>query len=325
MNRQKTYFTIVCLCILLITASCAAAAPKQEVSSDYYVQDAPAMVAPAAPAEESGSVAYSESDINNAIPQSGTDRIVIKNANISIVVDDPAAAMSLITQMAETQAGFVVTSNFYKVTSNQGVELPQASITIRVPSDKLTDTMNNIKKLVNDPAKDIPSENVSGQDITQEYTDLQSRKTNLEAAVKKLNTFLEEAETTEDALNVYSQLMQVNEQLEVLKGQIKYYDESSQYSSIAVSIIAQASVEPLTVGGWQPAGVAKDAIQALINTLKVLANIAIWLILFFLPIIIVFAIPVVIVVLLVRRGTQKRKAKKQATEPPASTPGTPEA
>jgi len=212
------------------------------------------------------------------------DRMVIKNANLSIVTLNPADSLEAVSQMADQMGGWVVSSDLYKTTNSAGVETPAASITIRVPADQLVAAMDFIRSLVEDPKTDVLSENVSGQDVTSEYTDLTSRKTNLELAENQLQKILENATETEDVLNVFNQLTQVRGEIEVIKGQMKYYEESASFSSIYVNIVSKESIEPITVAGWQPQGIARDAIQGLLNTLKVLVNILIYFIILVLPV-----------------------------------------
>jgi len=213
--------------------------------------------------------------------------------------------------------GYVVSSNLTKSTNGQGVELPAANITIRVPAESLTNAINQIKGQVKDPTKDVQSENITGQDVTKEYTDLQSQLTNLQQAEAQLKQIMTNATKTEDVLSVFNQLTQIQSQIEVLQGQIKYYQESAALSSVSVNIVAQASIQPLTVAGWQPEGVARNAIQSLIDGLQFLANAAIWAVLFCLPIFIVLAIPAWVIWRLVRRW---RHGRKQKVEQPVSTP-----
>jgi len=107
-------------------------------------------------------------------------------------------------------------------------------------------------------------------------------------------------------------LTQIREQIEVTKGQIKYYEESAAMSAVEITIQSKAAVAPLTIGSWQPAGVARDAIQALINAVKFFANAGIWIVLFFVPVIIILLIPIVILYLIIRAITRRNKAKKLA-------------
>ncbi len=239
------------------------------------------------------------------------DRLVIRNADLKIVVEDPVSALDKITRMAEEMGGFVVQSNLYKTQTDEGVEIPEASVTIRVPAERLNDALTQIKDLVKDKNTDILSENVSGQDVTKEYTDLKSRLTNLENAEKQLQRIMEEATKTEDVLAVYNQLVSVREQIEVLKGQIQYYEESAALSMISVTLRASAAIKPLTIGKWQPVGVARDALQATLNTLKFLANAVIWLVLYLVPVAVVIILPVWLIIRGLRRLLRRKPKSAQ--------------
>lgn len=221
-----------------------------------------------------------------------TERIVIKNANLRIVVDTPLESMSAITSMASAYGGYVVNSRTYKTTTESGKEVPEAEITIRVNAANLDEVLEKIRALVKDPATDILSENVTGQDITLEYVDLQSRLATYEQTEKALLRLQENADKTEDVLNILTRLNDIRQQIESLKGQIKYYDESSKLSAVYVQLIARAGIDPLTIGGWQPLGVARDAVQALINIGKFLVNTLIVLVIVVLPLFLIFFFPV---------------------------------
>lgn len=245
---------------------------------------------------------------------SAPDRLVIQNADLTIVVDEPAKAMDAVSNMAKQMGGFVVTSNLSKTNNSEGIEIPQANITVRVPAEKLDDALTQIKGLTKNPKEDVRSENRSGQDVTKEYTDAQSRLTNLQQAETQLREIMASAQKTEDVITVFNQLTQIREQIEVIKGQIKFYEESAALSAINLQIMAQAAVAPLTIGSWKPAGVARDAIQSLINALQFLANLAIWVVLYLLPIGLLIGLPIWLVVALIRRSRGRRKA---ITPPPA--------
>lgn len=233
-------------------------------------------------------------------------RMVIKNANLSIIVEDPLQKLDSIIAMAEEMGGYVVDSNIWQNTLNNGVKVPHVNVTIRVPAERLDETLDRIKTGVSE----ISAENVSGQDVTSEYTDLESRLRNLEAAEAQLQKIMDEAVRTEDVLQVYNNLVSVREQIEVIKGQMKYYEEAARLSRISVDITADEEAQPIQIGGWQPVGVAKEAIETLINTLQTLGDIAIWFILCVLPIGILIGIPLYFVVRYVLRIRKRRKAEK---------------
>jgi tellurite resistance-related uncharacterized protein len=239
-------------------------------------------------------------------------QMVIMNADLSIAVDDPGLSMSAIQKLASDMGGFTVSSNLYKIQTSSGLEVPEASLTIRVPAEKLNDALAQIKAMTGDAVKYTLSENITGQDVTQEYTDLKSRLRNLQEADAKLTEFYDKSTNTEEALAIYNQKMQVTEQIEVIKGQMQYYEQSSSKSAITIRIVAKETIAPVTIAGWQPAGVARDAIQALINFGKGLANFLIWLIILIVPVLLVIGLPVFFFVRwLVRRNRREQAARNE--------------
>ena len=309
MIKRTVYLFLIAA--VLLTACSAAKTANDSVTSGGEPSRDFLGVPEAAPAAETP-MEPGKPQLSDQTAQNVTERLVIRNANLSILVAEPAAVMDDIMQMANGMGGFVVDSNLYQTTTAAGVQVPQAQITVRVPAAQLDAALAQIKAHVKDPVNDILFENVTGQDVTQEYTDLQSRLRNLEAAAEQLRTILDQAIRTEDVLAVYNELRNVNEQIEVLKGQIQYYEQSARMSAISVTIQALASVQPINIGGWEPQGVAKEALQNLIRAYQTLADGAIWLVVFCLPI----ALPIGIVLFFVIRGIRKwnKKRKGQIVE-----------
>jgi len=114
----------------------------------------------------------------------------------------------------------------------------------------------------------------------------------LEDTEAQLREIMASAVKTEDVLRVYNELSRIRGEIEMVKGQIQYYDQAAALSAISVTLVTDEAVQPLTIGGWQPAGVAREAVQALINTLQSLVDTVIWLIIYILPTLLVIAIPV---------------------------------
>ncbi|MBE7536407.1 MAG: DUF4349 domain-containing protein [Anaerolineales bacterium] len=237
-------------------------------------------------------------------------RMVIQTVDLAIVVADPKTRMDEIASMAETLGGFVVSSNLY--TTNYGAnyaEAPEATTTIRVPQEKIDDALKAIKK----DAVKVNYENRSSDDVTSAYVDLQSRLKAKQAAEKKLLEFLDQATDTEGVLAVYIQLQQIQSDIEVLKGQIKYYDESVALSAISIRLIAQETIQPVEVGGWKLQGAANDAVQDLVYFTQGFARSIIRFALFILPSFILLAIPLYLF-FLIARGFYRKFRKPKAIE-----------
>lgn len=319
MKQKFLLIAVVCLAASLLITACTPApmatqaVDMQRNSSESFGYSAPA----AAPAQEKA--ASGGNAPMKPLAETTAERIVIKNAELSLLVDQPGAAMSSISGMASEMGGFVVTSRLFLQKARSGEELPQAQITIRVPAEKLDEALTRIKALVKGK-EDIRSENVTGQDVTKEYTDLQSRLRNLEAAEKQLSALMEQAKKMDDIMTIYDKLTQVREQIEVLKGQIKFYEESAALSAINVTLLATGSAEPLSVGGWQPVGVARDALQTLLDTAQILTNVLIWLVIYFLPLGLFFFL-VIRLALFIGKRLLGKKAKSTPPAPPAPPEG----
>jgi hypothetical protein len=274
--------------------------------------------APVPPASEvmpaSAPEAVSQDAVANgsSVPAIAVERVVIQNADLAIVVSDVEGRMKNIQVMAQQMGGFVVSSNLYQNYTSDYVEVPEAQITIRVPVEKLEDVLEQIKKDV----VEVQNETRSGQDVTAEYVDLQSRLKNLEAAEAQLEKILETATETEDVVNVFNQLVYYREQIELVKGQIKYYDEAAALSAVSVRIVAEATVKPLVIGTWEPKGVALEAVQDLINFLQGFVEFLIRFVIYILPVLIVIAIPFYLVFIGVRAIFRRMRGNKPKKEQP---------
>jgi len=293
----KIFFLTCTFALFLVACGSSEQAAYAPVESGFadeaiYVES-PA--AEAAPIDQGNDFRFDSGD--------SPERIVVKNASLEIVVDAPDESMQSISIMAEQMGGFVVSANLYKTQTSDGQEVPRASVTIRVPAEKLDEALLRIEA----ESDRLPlSKIINSQDVTSEYTDLQSRLTNLEAAETQLMQIMEDARRTEDVLDVFDQLTRVREQIEVLKGQIQYLENSAKLSAISVELIPNEVIQPISIGGWEPVGVVKNAIQTLISALQVLVDIGIWLILFVLPIVLIIGLPIYLIV----RGVRSRRRRK---------------
>lgn len=327
MMKKKFWITISMAVVLFALLGCAAAKSEEMIVSEEAFDDSVryGLDAPAIAVNFSGEsdVYPQEKPIDDAgFSSDGTEaqqeRIVLKNANITIKVEDPAEVINRIAFLAERRGGFVVSSSTYQsYYYDAEKQLTQGYIQVRVPAEDLNAALDEIRGYTTEPKFDVSSENISGQDVTSEYTNLESRLRNLEDAEEQLRGFLEDAEDTEAVLQVYNQLKGVNEEIEIIKGQLKYYSESAAMSSIYVEVLPKYKVTEIQIGGWNPQGVAKQAIQRLINASQTIVNAFIWIVLFVLPVLILLALPVVIFVVILRALIRRRKKVKNAQPPKA--------
>jgi hypothetical protein len=280
----------------LIVAGCGAASDEQPMTET-------GRVASAAGADVEKVVAQ-EAEGTTGMPGSSlTDQLIIRNADMRLVVKDAEAALEQITALVNEAEGFVVSSRLTKL--EQGTRV---SLVVRVPAESLDNTLERIRGL----ALEVRSQEVTGEDVTEEYTDLQAQLRHLEATETRLLTFMDQAEDTEATLAVYHELQDIQGQIERTKGRIQYLEQSSALSTIQIELVPEAVDQPISVAGWRPQGTLRDAVQALVNTLQFLVDAAIWVVAFLLPIaVVVFAIPAGIVFYLLRRRRTVRRQVKE--------------
>jgi hypothetical protein len=241
-------------------------------------------------------------------PQSQVqDRLIIRTGWMSITVADPEATVAEIGSLANGLGGWVVSTEMNEYSSGK-----QGSITIRIPAGAYDDAVASLKDL----AVEVKSESSSSQDVTEEYVDLNARLGNLEATRDRVATFLDEADTVEEALAVNQELSRLEGEIEVIKGRMQYLSTSAAYSTITISVTPDLPNQPIEVAGWRPQGVAKDAIETLAETLQGLANVVIWLAIYVLPMLLVIGLPIYFVVRLIRRWWRGRRVAAAPTPAP---------
>ncbi|HEX8173380.1 MAG TPA: DUF4349 domain-containing protein [Thermoanaerobaculia bacterium] len=205
--------------------------------------------------------------------------MIVRSAEVRIVVADTSKAVEAITKSAEGAGGFVAGSQLWR----EG-ELLRARLTLRVPAARLTSTLASIRGV----ASRVENETISGTDVSQEYVDLASQLRNSEAAEVELRELLASVRQTSrkasEVLEVYQQLTAMRAQIEQTRGRIRYLSESAALSAVAVELVPDAIAAPVVQPGWQPLVVVRSASRALVAALQTMTDIAIWIVIYVVPI-----------------------------------------
>ena len=154
-------------------------------------------------------------------------RIIVRTAEIQLVVSDVSGALDTISAMAQDFGGWVVSSD--RSARHRGF------ISVRVPADRLSETMLRLREL----AVEVDAELITSRDVTDQYVDNTSRLKNLQATEVALLRLLDRAAKVEDALDVQDSLTEVQAQIEVLQGRVKFLEETSAFSLVNVDLELQ--------------------------------------------------------------------------------------
>lgn len=254
---------------------------------------------------EEKAAAFADEGALNAMT---VDRKIIYNVSLHLIVKDTETAFDEVQRLAQEMGGFISASNVWRDQDHQ-----RASLTVRVPAEKLEDALSQFRAL----AVDVENQRVDSQDVTEEYVDLTARLTNMQRTESELQELLEsrsETGKTSDILEVHRELTSIRAQIEQIQGRMQYLDNLSAMATVEIQLTPDALMQPVVVGGWRPQGTARDAVRMLLRTLQFLADAAIVFFLYILPVLVVIAIPIVAVVFLIRALVRRRKRRKAEQE-----------
>jgi hypothetical protein len=225
---------------------------------------------------------------------SADDSKIRKSGTVNLTVEDLDKANDAVLDILDGYYGSIVSSYQSGEGNNRNI-----SITIKVP----VENFENIYEDIKDIEGEVTYASFSTDDVTSQYTDLESRLKNLEATEEQLVKILETADTVEDTLSVFNQLSSTRSQIEVIKGQLKYLDSQVDYSYLTVNLSLSDVGKAIPEDKWQPLGVLKNAVSALLDLGTSLVDSLIWIVVFS-PVVL---IPVLVIVLIVKKKAKKKK------------------
>ena len=291
------------LALSLALVACGGSSASAPIGDNRAAMEA----APAAPAQSAsgGATALDQGNApaNAQAPgaQQDIQRLVIKTADLSLQVDSARDAEAALRALVGQLGGYVV-----KVETSGTDESMSSHVIFRVPAERFDQALSGVQGL----AKKVLARTVGGDDVTEEFVDLEARLGNLEATRDRLQSFLDKADTVDDALKVNQSLSDLQGQIEQLKGRRKFLQQSASLSTISVTLSPLPTIVPIVdEEGWQPFGVARNALRGLVGFGQGLATLVI--------VALVWApvwLPVLLFGLWLSRRLRRRVARPKAPE-----------
>lgn len=281
------------------------AAMPEIYAGDSFAGEAPAAEAAKQVLESSaalpvGPVYNTGTDANVA----ATTHMIIKSAEIKLLVENTDTAIDRVTQVVGDAGGYIISSRVWYQAHYDGENYKYSTITIGVPVLQFERSLNRLRGL----AVKVLDESASGEDVTDQYVDLESQLTNLEATRERIKSFLDDAKTVDEALRINAELSEIERQIEEIKGRMNYLQDRSSYSTITITlepelpeIVPTPTPEPTP---WSPGETFEDATKTLTNAYQGIVELLIWFFIVLLPIL---APPIFLVWLLWRFLTRKAK------------------
>lgn len=235
-------------------SSSSAAAPQPAIAPGVA---GAAGAAPGAPVQ--AKVAASQSGAPPALPNVQTApslQMLIQTATMVLEVDRPADALDQIEAVAKsvqgqrTQSSSAYRDNRLFITA-----------TLVVPVDHFGDAVAQLRKF----GREV-SENITSQDVGEEFVDVQAQLTTLTATRQHLQALLDKATKVDEILAVQREITNVQSQMDRLQGRVNFLTRKSAMSTINVTLqMPPTQSAPTGVLGWQPSRTVQTAILSVIT------------------------------------------------------------
>ncbi len=186
----------------------------------------------------------------SAIVQASTmaaDRKIIRNGDLTLETGSPTDGLRKITAVAESHGGFVVNSEFTQNRVEAGAK-PSQTVTViaRVPASQFASALEEIRGA----GERVISEKISGQDVSEEYLDLEARLRTKKALEAQFLEIMKQAHKVQDALDVQSQLADVRTEIERLEGRRRFLENQAALSTITTTLQMPQPLVAATTGSF---------------------------------------------------------------------------
>jgi hypothetical protein len=266
MVGMKTWFfarpraVVVVLLLVVVLPACGGGKESEASGGDAAVPQSGAGESAAESGVEFAAVEPGVAEDQGS--QQDFGRKIVKTADLGLRAGDVRAAAAEAQRVAVRFGGSVLSSETYR-----GDGSVYADLVLSVPSSEFEAALDELRGL----GEEVTTDSVRGEDVTEEFVDLQSRERNLLAAEQGLLKLYDRAEDVEDALAIQRELTDIRGQVEEVQGRIQYLEQSTASSRISVGIQPVAAA-PESPPAWNPALVAVRAWNASLHVLQGLAN-----------------------------------------------------
>lgn len=246
---------------------------------------------------DSGEDAKAEGQASQKIEEAAAQRMVIYNAEMDIRVINFEKARNALEQKAKAYNGYIVQSNSNRYDGEQ----QSGTMTFRIPQEHFHAFLNDAEGL----SVQVNNRHVSGQDVTEEYVDLESRLKSKKAVEARLLDFMKQAQKTEDLLKISSDLADVQEQIEQIAGRKKFLENQTALSTVTITLqeneVPFPKIDNDSLNTWQK---IKKQFADNINILLAAGSGIIVFLVGNLPILILVAMIVAAIIYFVRKKTK---------------------
>jgi hypothetical protein len=262
MITMRSFATARTVSALLLFAFAFSACGGEEAARSSGTAHSKAEAARAVPGAGGGELAAADTGVPDDLVAQDFDRKIVKTAELGIRANEVRDAAAKAQQVAASYGGSVLSSQI------EGDGSVSADLVLLVPSPEFEAALDELRGL----GKKVTTDTVRGEDVTEEFVDLESRERNLLATEQSLLKLYERAQSVNAALSIERELTVVRGEIEQVQGRIKYLENRTASSQISLSIQPVPRPGPPTPA-WSAARVVAQAWSASLIVLQALATV----------------------------------------------------
>ncbi|TBL78144.1 DUF4349 domain-containing protein [Paenibacillus thalictri] len=184
----------------------------------------------AANQSSSGSAMATASPSATASIPDALNRKIMYKANLVMRTDNYGEARTKVQDVVALSGGYVL-----QFSENTGTNEKSGNFTIKVPASGFSSLLDKLETI-----SLFSQRSVQGQDVSEEYVDLDSRLKAKQVVETRLLSFMEKATKTDELLAFSNELAKVQEEIERMKGRMRYIDQNVAMSTIELRLYQKA-------------------------------------------------------------------------------------
>ena len=156
------------------------------------------------------------------------ERHIIRTGTLSMVVEDlPAAVTEIRNLVSGIPGAFIASSNVQRDDPDR-----TSTMTVRIPSAAFDSALTALRSI----GAEVLDEDITSQDVTEQYTDLAARLRNAKVTEQRLLDILGRAKDVKETLAVEAEVAAVRERIERFQGQLNVLSNQTTLATLVMRL-----------------------------------------------------------------------------------------
>ncbi|MBO7477431.1 MAG: DUF4349 domain-containing protein [Salinivirgaceae bacterium] len=165
--------------------------------------------------------------MDNAVEQSVTQRKLIKNGSMTLVVDNLEQTRNEVLNLIEKHGGYCANEQYSSWEHSSAYNLA-----VRIPCGNFDSFVSDVEA----GKGKIESKSMYINDVTAEYIDLETRLNTKRSYLERYRQLLKSAKSVQEIVSIEDKIRSLEEEIDSTVGQLKYLTNQVDYSTLHLQI-----------------------------------------------------------------------------------------